>query len=200
MLTFPVCFWIPINFSNLNSNCSNLSDMRNLREQVKKVFCCQKLFWPFTVWINCSRDLKKNSNCRISKDRSRSLEQFLLTVGQNNFGNKIPFPSFFLHFLSLFPINYVFDIWNPDMQTSITLEKYKVHLDRFSYMYWIKAWKPFILFFSPFFFCIFCHSFPSITFLTFEMKSNFRLTVACATLQLVTISATKFCWFNKITW
>ena len=29
---------------------------------------------------------------RISKVFSRSLEQFFLTVDQNNFGNKIPFP------------------------------------------------------------------------------------------------------------
>ena len=29
--------------------------MRNLQEQVKKAFCYQKLFWPFTVWINCSK-------------------------------------------------------------------------------------------------------------------------------------------------
>ena len=40
------------------------------------------MFGPFTVWINCSRYLKSFS---------RSLEQFFLTVGQNNFGNKIPF-------------------------------------------------------------------------------------------------------------
>ena len=46
-------------------------------EQVKKVFCYQKLFWPFTVWIDCSSDLKIFANS--------------LTVGQNNFGNKIPF-------------------------------------------------------------------------------------------------------------
>ena len=127
-----------IHVSNLNFNGSNLSDLRNLQEQVKKAFCYQKLFWPFTVWINCSSDLKNFANSRPSasnfKSFSRSLEQFFLTVGQNNFGNKIPFPSFFLHFLSLFPINYVFDIWNPDMRTSITLEKYKVNLDRFSYV------------------------------------------------------------------
>ena len=43
-LTFPACFKIPIFFSNLNSNCSNLSDLRNLQEQVKKAFCYQKLF------------------------------------------------------------------------------------------------------------------------------------------------------------
>ena len=57
-LTFPACFWIPIIFSNLNLNCSNKLDMMNLQEQVKKAICCQKLFWPFTVWINCSNDLK----------------------------------------------------------------------------------------------------------------------------------------------
>ena len=69
--------------------------MRNLQEQVKKAFCYQKLFWPFTVWINCSSDLKNFANSRPStsnfKSFSRSLEQFFLTVGQNNFGNKTPF-------------------------------------------------------------------------------------------------------------
>ena len=68
--------------------------MRNLQEQVEKAFCYQKLFWPFTVWINCSGDLKIFENSRPSasnfKSFSRSLEQFFLTVGQNNFGNKIP--------------------------------------------------------------------------------------------------------------
>ena len=67
--------------------------MRNLQERVKKAFCYQKLFWPFTVWTNCSSDLK-NANSRPSalnfKSFSRSLEQFFLTVDQN-FGNKIPF-------------------------------------------------------------------------------------------------------------
>ena len=78
----------------MNLNCSNLLDLRNLQEQVKKAFCYQKLFWPFTVWINCSSDLKHFANSRPSasnfKSFSRSLEQFFLTVGQNNFGNKIP--------------------------------------------------------------------------------------------------------------
>jgi hypothetical protein len=94
-LTFPACFWIPIIFSNLNYNCSNFLDLRNLQEQVKKAFCYQELFWPFTVWINCSSDLKNVANSRPSasnfKSFSRSLKQFFLTVGQNNFGNKIPF-------------------------------------------------------------------------------------------------------------
>ena len=60
-------------------------DMKKLQEQVKKAFCYQKLFWPFTVWINCFSDLKSFS---------RSQEQFFLTVGQKNFGNKIPFITY----------------------------------------------------------------------------------------------------------
>ena len=43
-LTFPACFSIPIIFSNLDFNCSNLSSLRNLQEQVKKAFCYQELF------------------------------------------------------------------------------------------------------------------------------------------------------------
>ena len=69
--------------------------MSNLQEQVKKqAFFYQKLFWPFTFWINCSSDLKNFAISRPSasnfKSFSRSLEHFFLTVGQNNFGNKIP--------------------------------------------------------------------------------------------------------------
>ena len=69
--------------------------MRNLQEQVKKVFSYQKLFWPFTIWINCSSDLKFFVNSQPSaltfKSFSQLQEQFFLTLGQNNFGNKIPF-------------------------------------------------------------------------------------------------------------
>ena len=35
---------LDIFFSNLICNCSNLLDLRNLQEQVKKTFCNQKLF------------------------------------------------------------------------------------------------------------------------------------------------------------
>ena len=81
----------------MNYNCSNLLDIRNLQEQVKKAFCYQKSFWPFTVWINCSNDLKNFANPWPSasnfKSFSRSVEQFFLTVGQNKFGNKIPIYS-----------------------------------------------------------------------------------------------------------
>mgnify|MGYP007045256213 CR=1 FL=1 len=84
---FSCMFLNPNIFSNLNSNCSNLSDLRNLHEQVKKTFCCQKLFWPFTVWINYSSDLKNFENSRPSASNFKTT--FFLTVGQNNFGNKI---------------------------------------------------------------------------------------------------------------
>ena len=58
----------------------------------------QKLFWTFTFWINCSSDLKNFENSRTSisnfKKISQSLEQFFLTVGQNNFGTNIPLPNY----------------------------------------------------------------------------------------------------------
>ena len=92
---FSCMFLNPNNFFNMNSNCSNLLDLRNKQEQVKKAFCYQQLFWSFIVWINCSRDLKNFANSRPSvsyfKHFSRSQQQFFLTVGQNNFGNKITF-------------------------------------------------------------------------------------------------------------
>ena len=72
-------FLNPNFFPNLNSNFSNLLDMRNLLEQVKKAFCYQKLFWRLTVWINLSSDVKK-----FAKSFSRSLEHFFFTVSQNN--------------------------------------------------------------------------------------------------------------------
>ena len=42
----------------MNCNCSNLLDMKNLQEQVKKHSVTIKLIWLFTVWINCSSHLK----------------------------------------------------------------------------------------------------------------------------------------------
>ena len=91
--TFPACFYIPI-FFPIWIIIVLILDLRNLQEQ-KKTFCYQRLVSPFTVWIDCSNDLKNFENYRLSvlnfKSFSRSLEQFFLTVGQNNFGNKIPF-------------------------------------------------------------------------------------------------------------
>ena len=84
--------------------------MKNLQEQVKKTFSYQKLFCPFTVWINCSSDLKNFANSRPSASNfkifSQSLEWFFLTFGQNNFGKKyhlkknLPFNSFLVNTLS----------------------------------------------------------------------------------------------------
>ena len=91
---FSCMFLNPNNFFHMNYHCSNLLDMRNLQEQFKKALCYQKLFWPVTVWINCSCDFKNFANSRPSASNFKSfswyLEQFFLTVGQNNFGNKIP--------------------------------------------------------------------------------------------------------------
>ena len=90
----------------MNYNCSILRDLINLQEQVKKAFCYQKLFWAFTVWINCSSDLKKISNSWPSasnfKSFSRSLKQFVLTVGQNNFSNKMLLNLTLLYFKNWF--------------------------------------------------------------------------------------------------
>ena len=44
--------------------------------------------------MNCSSDLKNFANSwpsALNLKFSQSLKQFFLTVGQNNFGNKIPF-------------------------------------------------------------------------------------------------------------
>ena len=57
--------------------------------------------------MNCSSDLKNFANSwPLASNFSRSVEQFHLTVGQNNFGNKIPFINSMYHvFLSL---QYIF--------------------------------------------------------------------------------------------
>ena len=78
---FSCMFLNPNIFFNLNSNCYNSLDKRNLQEQDKKASCYQKLFWPFTIWINCSSDFKIFANFWPSasnfKSFSQSLEQFL---------------------------------------------------------------------------------------------------------------------------
>ncbi len=51
--------------------------------QITKALYSQKLLIPFTVFLYCSNYLKKFANSQPST--------FFLTVGQNNFGNKIPF-------------------------------------------------------------------------------------------------------------
>jgi hypothetical protein len=85
------------NFSDIFDSCLQWVCVVHVQEQIKKTFCYQKLFWASTVWINCSSDFKKFENSRPSasnfKKKSGLLEWFFLIVGQNNFGNKIPFLS-----------------------------------------------------------------------------------------------------------
>ena len=85
-----------------------------------KISSYQKLFCPFTVLINCSSDLKIFKNSRPSasnfKSFSRSLEQFFLTVGQNNFGNKIPF-----FFKKLITCNHLITITHVNMYIFVIL-------------------------------------------------------------------------------
>ena len=67
--------------------------MRNLQEQVKKRSVTKNS--SDLSMLNFSSNLKNSANSQPSasnfKSFSPSLEQFFLTVGQNNFGNKIPF-------------------------------------------------------------------------------------------------------------
>jgi hypothetical protein len=57
-VTFPANFWIPIIFCNFNSNCSNILELRDLRNKLKKHSFSKNWSDPFNVWINCSSDLK----------------------------------------------------------------------------------------------------------------------------------------------
>ena len=88
---FSIRFLNPKNFSNLNYNCSIFWDLRNLQEQVKKhsvVKNCSglSLFELIVKFKNVANSRPSTLN---SKSFSWSLEQFLLTIGQNNFRNKI---------------------------------------------------------------------------------------------------------------
>ena len=69
-----------------------------------KALCYQKLFQPFTVWINCSSDLKNLKIWKFSAFSLEfqkffwSLEKFFLTVGQNKY---VDFHIFSKPFLNL---------------------------------------------------------------------------------------------------
>ena len=97
---------------DLKYNCSKFLDVRNLKEQVKKALCYQKLVWPFTVWLNCSSDLKNVSNSRSSalnfKIFSQSLDYFLSQKIKPILGTKYhykPDLTFFLFFSLSFLFN-----------------------------------------------------------------------------------------------
>ena len=58
------------------------------------VFCyqnCSDLLWEKLFYCLRKTFVIQGWRPRICKSFSRSLEEFFLTVGQNNFGNKIPF-------------------------------------------------------------------------------------------------------------
>ena len=78
---------MPIIFSSLNYNCYIALGLRNLQQQVKRHSVSN-------IVLNCSRHLKifVNSGPSTSnfKSFSQTLKQLFLTVGQNNYGNKIP--------------------------------------------------------------------------------------------------------------
>ena len=59
-LSFPIGFYIPLILSNLSSNCSNVLDLRNLQEQVKKALCFKSCtdsrseqFWKQITNFHC---------------------------------------------------------------------------------------------------------------------------------------------------
>ena len=68
------------NFSNLNYNWSNLVDMRNLQEQVKKPSVTKIFVSPFTAWINCSSDLKNFANSWPSSANFKSFFSISRTI------------------------------------------------------------------------------------------------------------------------
>ena len=68
----------------MNSNCSNLLDLRNIQEQVKKRILLPKIVLTFTVWINCSSDLKNFENSRPS---ARNFKSFSWSLDKYHFHN-----------------------------------------------------------------------------------------------------------------
>ena len=73
-----LCFFLnPSDFFQFEFICSYFWDMRNLQEQVEKELYYQKLFWPFTVWTNCSSDLKTFVNSRPSASNFKSFSRSL---------------------------------------------------------------------------------------------------------------------------
>ena len=118
---FSCMFLNPNIFSILHYDCSNLLDLRNLQEQVKKAFYYQKLFWPFTAPFDREKLLKIESEGQEFVKFLRSLEQFFLTLAQTNFDDEIPFlfmliPNFW------FTKEFVKTVYKRYLQQSIQLQ------------------------------------------------------------------------------
>ena len=101
--------------------------MKNLQEQVKKTFCYQKVFWPFTVQKNCSTDLKNFANSGPSASNLKVFLNhkniFFLTLGQKNFNTKynlIMQLHIFLAPLWLLPTRIAYLNWKLQSFSAIT--------------------------------------------------------------------------------
>ena len=95
IITFPACFKIPIIFSNLNSNCSNLLYIwETSRNKLKKNYvtknCSELSLFKQIVLVISKTFANSQPSASNFKSFSWSLEQCFLTVGQKNYGNKIP--------------------------------------------------------------------------------------------------------------
>ena len=100
-------FLNPIFFPNL-INCSNLLDLRNLQEQVKKAFCfknCTDLSLLEKIVLVISK-ICKFSTCsfKFRKIMSKTRTNFF-TIDHINNGNKIPFLTSALFTLQSFKQN-----------------------------------------------------------------------------------------------
>ena len=82
-------FLNPNNFSKLNSYWPNLSDMRNLQEQVKKHYVTKDCS-DLSLFEQIVLEFLQISPPSVSnfKSFSRLIEHFFLPVGKNNFGKK----------------------------------------------------------------------------------------------------------------
>ena len=106
------------------------------RNELKSILLPKIVLTLHCLKIKSSSDLKNFANSRPSasnfKSFSRSLEQFFLTVGQNNFGNKISllfplifrchllFPIFFYKsYEVLFSDKYNFSSWQRQMNLEL---------------------------------------------------------------------------------
>ena len=76
-----------------NTWISNFLDLRNLQEQFQKALCYQKLFWPFTVWRNCSSDLKIFINSKLTSPSFKFL--FIKITHGETYTNGILLPKLF---------------------------------------------------------------------------------------------------------
>ena len=121
---------------NLNFKYSNLLVMRNLREQVKKAFSYQKLFWPFTVQTNCFKYLKTFAKTfSLEFQKFFSITRTFLTEGWKHDTIILFSWYFFLFFLEKRSMDYAFELmdikpkqWNSQIGDQTLINKGRVRL------------------------------------------------------------------------